>query len=87
MPAFPLGKNKRKILNKVIFNQWMSTIIIEDIILVVLRFDAYGYVFYTLLKGKLRLASRSCGPNRAGKVYNLADGLKLFSKEEFEPNT
>jgi NADH-quinone oxidoreductase subunit G len=23
MPAFPLGKNKRKILNKVIFNQWI----------------------------------------------------------------
>jgi hypothetical protein len=24
MPAFPLGKNKRKILNKVIFNQWYN---------------------------------------------------------------
>jgi hypothetical protein len=59
-----------------------STIIIEDIILVVLRFDAYGYVFYTLLKGKLRMASRSYWTQlEPVKFYNLADGLKLFLKK------
>lgn len=34
--------------------------------------------------------ARSCSPNRAGKggiLQPLADGLKLFSKEEFIPNT
>jgi NADH:ubiquinone oxidoreductase subunit H len=41
-----------------------------------------------LQKGKLQLGFKIVDPTEQVKwTYNLADGLKLFSKEEFEPNT
>ncbi|UQD55745.1 NADH-quinone oxidoreductase subunit NuoH [Flavobacterium sp. K5-23] len=70
-----------------------STIIIEKgvIILVVFAITMLMAMYSTLAERKVAawLQDR-IGPNRAGKggiLQPLADGLKLFSKEEFEPNT
>ncbi|GGA66150.1 NADH-quinone oxidoreductase subunit H [Flavobacterium palustre] len=70
-----------------------STIIIEKsvIILVVFAITMVMAMYSTLAERKIAawLQDR-IGPNRAGKggiLQPLADGLKLFSKEEFEPNT
>jgi hypothetical protein len=61
-----------------------STIIIEKsvIILVVLRLQCLWLCILRLLKGKLQLGFKIV-LDRAGKggFYNLADGLKLFSKK------
>lgn len=70
-----------------------STIIIEKsvIILVVFAITMLMAMYSTLAERKVAawLQDR-IGPNRAGKggiLQPLADGLKLFSKEEFEPDT
>ena len=70
-----------------------STIIIEKsvIILVVFGITMLMAMYSTLAERKVAawLQDR-VGPNRAGKgglLQPLADGLKLFSKEEFEPDT
>jgi NADH-quinone oxidoreductase subunit H len=70
-----------------------STIIIEKsvIILVVFAITMLMAMYSTLAERKVAawLQDR-VGPNRAGKggiLQPLADGLKLFSKEEFEPDT
>jgi NADH-quinone oxidoreductase subunit H len=70
-----------------------STIIIEKsvIILVVFAITMVMAMYSTLAERKIAawLQDR-IGPNRAGKgglLQPLADGLKLFSKEEFEPDT
>ncbi|KDN56644.1 NADH-quinone oxidoreductase subunit NuoH [Flavobacterium seoulense] len=70
-----------------------STIIIEKsvIILVVFAITMVMAMYSTLAERKIAawLQDR-VGPNRAGKggiLQPLADGLKLFSKEEFEPDT
>ncbi|MBA0882996.1 NADH-quinone oxidoreductase subunit NuoH [Flavobacterium undicola] len=70
-----------------------STIIIEKsvIILVVFAITMVMAMYSTLAERKVAawLQDR-IGPNRAGKgglLQPLADGLKLFSKEEFEPDT
>lgn len=70
-----------------------STIIIEKsvIILVVFAVTMIMAMYSTLAERKVAawLQDR-IGPNRAGKgglLQPLADGLKLFAKEEFEPNT
>lgn len=70
-----------------------STIIIEKsvIILVVFAITMIMAMYSTLAERKVAawLQDR-IGPNRAGKggiLQPLADGLKLFSKEEFEPDT
>ncbi|EIA09784.1 NADH-quinone oxidoreductase subunit NuoH [Flavobacterium frigoris] len=70
-----------------------SSIIIEKsvIILVVFAITMVMAMYSTLAERKVAawLQDR-IGPNRAGKgglLQPLADGLKLFSKEEFEPNT
>jgi NADH-quinone oxidoreductase subunit H len=70
-----------------------STIIIEKsiIILVVFAITMIMAMYSTLAERKVAawLQDR-IGPNRAGiggLLQPLADGLKLFSKEEFEPNT
>lgn len=70
-----------------------STIIIEKsvIILVVFGITMLMAMYSTLAERKVAawLQDR-IGPNRAGKgglLQPLADGLKLFSKEEFEPDT
>ncbi|MEL1240562.1 NADH-quinone oxidoreductase subunit NuoH [Flavobacterium flavipallidum] len=70
-----------------------STIIIEKsiIILVVFAITMVMAMYSTLAERKIAawLQDR-IGPNRAGKggiLQPLADGMKLFAKEEFEPNT
>lgn len=70
-----------------------STIIIEKSIIIVAVFaiTMIMAMYSTLAERKVAawLQDR-IGPNRAGKggiLQPLADGLKLFSKEEFEPNT
>ncbi|NGY36805.1 NADH-quinone oxidoreductase subunit NuoH [Flavobacterium sp. XN-5] len=70
-----------------------SSIIIEKsvIILVVFAITMLMAMYSTLAERKVAawLQDR-IGPNRAGKggiLQPLADGLKLFSKEEFEPDT
>jgi NADH-quinone oxidoreductase subunit H len=70
-----------------------STIIIEKsvIILVVFAITMLMAMYSTLAERKVAawLQDR-IGPNRAGPgglLQPLADGLKLFSKEEFEPDT
>jgi NADH-quinone oxidoreductase subunit H len=70
-----------------------STIIIEKsvIILVVFGITMLMAMYSTLAERKVAawLQDR-IGPNRAGKgglLQPLADGLKLFAKEEFEPDT
>jgi NADH-quinone oxidoreductase subunit H len=70
-----------------------SSIIIEKsvIILVVFAITMLMAMYSTLAERKVAawLQDR-VGPNRAGKggiLQPLADGLKLFSKEEFEPDT
>ena len=70
-----------------------STIIIEKSIIIVIVFaiTMLMAMYSTLAERKVAawLQDR-IGPNRAGKggiLQPLADGLKLFSKEEFEPNT
>ncbi|RVT79715.1 NADH-quinone oxidoreductase subunit NuoH [Flavobacterium sufflavum] len=70
-----------------------NTIIIEKsvIILVVFAITMVMAMYSTLAERKIAawLQDR-IGPNRAGKggiLQPLADGLKLFSKEEFEPDT
>jgi NADH-quinone oxidoreductase subunit H len=47
-------------------------------------------MYSTLAEKSSRLVQDRVGPNRAGKgglLQPLADGLKLFAKEEFEPDT
>ncbi|GEL10666.1 NADH dehydrogenase subunit H [Flavobacterium glycines] len=70
-----------------------STIIIEKsvIILAVFAITMVMAMYSTLAERKIAawLQDR-IGPNRAGKggiLQPLADGMKLFAKEEFEPNT
>ena len=70
-----------------------SALIIEKsvIIVVVFAITMVMAMYSTLAERKIAawLQDR-IGPNRAGKggiLQPLADGLKLFSKEEFEPNT
>jgi NADH-quinone oxidoreductase subunit H len=70
-----------------------STIIIEKsvIILVIFGITMLMAMYSTLAERKVAawLQDR-IGPNRAGKgglLQPLADGLKLFAKEEFEPDT
>src|SRR6478752_6051575 len=70
-----------------------SAIIIEKSIIIVIVFaiTMIMAMYSTLAERKVAawLQDR-IGPNRAGKggiLQPLADGLKLFSKEEFEPNT
>ena len=70
-----------------------STIIIEKsvIIVVVFALTMLMAMYSTWAERKVAawLQDR-VGPNRAGPfglLQPLADGLKLFSKEEFEPNT
>ncbi len=70
-----------------------NTIIIEKsvIILVVFAITMVMAMYSTLAERKIAawLQDR-IGPNRAGKgglLQPLADGMKLFAKEEFEPNT
>ncbi|WP_418264639.1 NADH-quinone oxidoreductase subunit NuoH [Flavobacterium faecale] len=70
-----------------------TAIIIEKsiVILVVFAITMVMAMYSTLAERKVAawLQDR-IGPNRAGKgglLQPLADGLKLFSKEEFEPNT
>lgn len=70
-----------------------STIIIEKsiIILIVFAITMIMAMYSTLAERKVAawLQDR-IGPNRAGKggiLQPLADGLKLFAKEEFAPNT
>lgn len=70
-----------------------STIIIEKsvVILIVFAITMLMAMYSTLAERKIAawLQDR-VGPNRAGKggiLQPLADGLKLFSKEEFFPNT
>lgn len=70
-----------------------STIIIEKgiIILIVFAVTMLMAMYSTLAERKVAawLQDR-IGPNRAGKggiLQPLADGLKLFAKEEFAPNT
>ncbi len=70
-----------------------STIIIEKsvIIIAVFALTMLMAMYSTLAERKIAawLQDR-VGPNRAGKggiLQPLADGLKLFSKEEFLPNT
>lgn len=70
-----------------------SSIIIEKsvIILVVFGITMLMAMYSTLAERKVAawLQDR-IGPNRAGKgglLQPLADGLKLFAKEEFEPDT
>ncbi len=70
-----------------------STIIIEKsvIILAVFAITMIMAMYSTLAERKIAawLQDR-IGPNRAGKggiLQPLADGMKLFAKEEFEPNT
>lgn len=70
-----------------------QAIIIEKsvIILAVFAFTMFMAMYSTLAERKIAawLQDR-VGPNRAGKggiLQPLADGLKLFSKEEFFPNT
>lgn len=70
-----------------------STIIIEKsiIILVVFAITMLMAMYSTLAERKVAAWIQDrIGPNRAGKgglLQPLADGLKLFSKEEFEPDT
>lgn len=70
-----------------------SVLIIEKslIILVVFAITMLMAMYSTLAERKVAawLQDR-IGPNRAGKggiLQPLADGMKLFAKEEFEPNT
>ncbi|MCG9791716.1 NADH-quinone oxidoreductase subunit NuoH [Flavobacterium algicola] len=70
-----------------------SALIIEKslVILVVFAITMVMAMYSTLAERKVAawLQDR-IGPNRAGKggiLQPLADGLKLFAKEEFEPNT
>lgn len=70
-----------------------NTIIIEKsvIILIVFAITMVMAMYSTLAERKVAawLQDR-IGPNRAGKggiFQPLADGMKLFAKEEFEPNT
>jgi NADH-quinone oxidoreductase subunit H len=70
-----------------------SAIIIEKgiFILVIFAITMLFAMYETLAERKIAawLQDR-VGPNRAGKggiLQPLADGLKLFSKEEFLPNT
>jgi NADH-quinone oxidoreductase subunit H len=47
-------------------------------------------MYSTWAERKVAAWLQDVGPNRAGPFglfQPLADGLKLFSKEEFEPNT
>ena len=70
-----------------------STIIIEKsiIILAVFAITMLMAMYSTLAERKVAAWIQDrIGPNRAGKgglLQPLADGLKLFSKEEFEPDT
>jgi NADH-quinone oxidoreductase subunit H len=70
-----------------------STLIIEKSVIIVAVFaiTMVMAMYSTLAERKIAawLQDR-IGPNRAGKggiLQPLADGLKLFSKEEFFPNT
>ena len=70
-----------------------NTIIIEKsvIILIVFAITMLMAMYMTLAERKIAAWIQDrLGPNRAGKggvLQPLADGLKLFAKEEYVPNT
>ena len=70
-----------------------SALIIEKsvVILVVFALTMIMAMYSTYAERKVAAFLQDrIGPNRAGKfglLQPLADGLKLFAKEEFEPNT